>query len=119
VKRILVCDDDAGILEVTKIILETNGYQVETLDNGKSIIKKVKRFKPNLILLDLWMPGIEGKEITKLLKADPETKTIPLILVSAVNELGKIASGSAADGYLSKPFDMTELLSLAKKHTRG
>src|SRR5579884_1070730 len=85
-RKVLICDDDQGILEVTKIILESNGYDVDTLDNGKAIVKHVKNSKPHLILLDLWMPGIEGKEITKLLKSDQQTKQIPLIIVSAVND---------------------------------
>ncbi len=118
-KKILVCDDDQGILEVTKVILETNGYETVTLDNGRAIQKKVKSFKPDLILLDLWMPGIEGKEITYLLKKNPETKGIPLIIVSAVSELDKIAGSTSADGFLPKPFDMNELLKLVKKHVKN
>lgn len=118
-RKVLICDDDQGILEVTKIILENNGYEVETLDNGRAIVKHVKTSMPNLILLDLWMPGIEGKEITKLLKADQETKKIPLIIVSAVNDLDKVASEIEADDFLPKPFDMDELLALAKKHSKS
>lgn len=115
-KKVLVCDDDPGILEVTKIILETSGYRVETVNTGRAIIKNVKLFRPDLILLDLWMPGIEGKEVTKLLKRDPETKVIPLIIVSAINELEKEMTDILADEFISKPFDMNELLDLVKKH---
>lgn len=118
-KKILVCDDDPGILEVTKIILENNGYEVVALETGKAIQKRVKKEKPDMILLDLWMPGIEGKEITYLLKRDPNTKNIPLIIVSAVNELDKIVSATSADGFLPKPFDMGDLLGIVEKYTKS
>jgi CheY-like chemotaxis protein len=116
VKKILICDDDLGILEVTKIILESNGYEVAALDSGKAIVSRVKQFLPHLILLDLWMPGIEGKEISKLLKSDPVTSKIPIIMVSAVNDLEKVATDLPADDFLSKPYDMDDLLKMAEKH---
>ena len=118
-KRIMICDDDAGILEVTKIILETNGYSVEALNNGRAIVNRVKRFAPDLILLDLWIPGIEGKEISKLLKSDALTNKIPIVLVSAVNDLDKVSSNLPSDGFLSKPYDMNELLELVRKFTES
>lgn len=116
-KRILVCDDDEGIAEVMRIMLEGAGYTVNIVNNGKSIQKKVAVFKPDLILLDIWMPGIDGKEITKLLKKEKSSSKIPIIVVSALNDTKKIADDSGADGFLPKPFDMDTLLALAKKYT--
>lgn len=114
--KVLVCDDDEGILEVIKIILESNNYEVMTISSGKGIQKKILEFKPNLIFLDLWMPGIDGKEVTKLLKSNLETKGIPLIVVSALNETEKIATQIGADGFLSKPFDIDDLLKIVKNY---
>lgn len=116
-KKILVCDDDKGILEVLRIILENNDYEVETVSNGRGIEKKVKAYKPDLILLDIWMPGIEGKEITKLLKRDRATGNIPLVIISALNDTDKIAREVGADDFLVKPFDINVLLDKVKKYT--
>jgi DNA-binding response OmpR family regulator len=114
--KILVCDDDESIGEVLKIMLESDGFEVMGLQNGKGIQKKVEQFDPNLILLDIWMPGIDGKEITKLLKENPATRNIPIILISALNDTSKIAMECGADGFLTKPFDMHHLLSTVRSH---
>ncbi len=111
-KKVLICDDDEGILEVMKIILEEDGIEVKLLSNGKAFIKKVKEFSPDLIFLDLWMPGIEGSEIIKLIKQDKTTNHIPVVIVSALSkkEIEKVVTDTKADDYLSKPFDMNNLL---------
>lgn len=114
--KILICDDDEGIVEVIQIILEENGYEVETIMNGKEIEKKVKAYQPNLIFLDIWMPGIDGKEVTRILKSDMKTKDIPIVLVSALNEVSKIREMTGADAFLPKPFDLQDLLAIVKRH---
>lgn len=116
-RKILVCDDDEGISEVIKVILEGSGYQVNILNNGKAILKKVASFKPDMILLDIWMPGIDGREITKVLKRDPKSTHIPVVVVSALNDTKKIAKDCGADDFLPKPFDMNNLLHLVQKYT--
>lgn len=118
-KKILVCDDDLGIIEVLRIILETNNYTVRVLTEGKGIVKKVIEYQPHLILLDLWMPGVAGKEITGLLKKEEKTKHIPIIIVSALNETEKIAKEIGANGFLCKPFDMNELLNKVESMTKS
>lgn len=116
-KKVLLCDDDDGIVSVMKIILETAGYEVAALNSGKAILKKVEFYKPDIVLLDVWMPGIDGKEITRILKRDEEYKDIPVILVSALNDTRKIATEVGADGFLYKPFDMGNFLTLVQKYT--
>lgn len=113
--KILVCDDDQSILEVISIILEQNKYQVKTLSSGKAIKKNIDIFKPDLIFLDLWMPGIEGSEITQLLKRDEKTRSIPIIIISALNDTEKIAKKYGADGFLTKPFNMADLVKTVEK----
>ncbi len=117
IKKILVCDDDEGILEVLKIVLENNNFQVKEVNSGKAIQKRVEEYKPDLVLLDFWMPGIKGREIIKLLKNDVQTKNIPILLLSAVNAGEKIAQESGADGFLSKPFDIMDLVKTVQKYT--
>lgn len=109
-KKIIVIDDDEGIVEVVKVILEENGHQVMALTGGRGIERKTLQWKPDIIFLDLWMPGIDGKEITKLLKRDKKTKHIPLVIISALSEGEKIAASIGADGFLPKPFDIDNLL---------
>lgn len=116
-KKVLICDDDEGIIEIIKIMLEEAGYRVLTLSSGKAILKKVADYKPNLILLDIWMPGIGGEEITKILKRDKTTKSIPIIVVSALNDTQRIARDCGADDFLPKPFEMNNLLEMAQKYT--
>ncbi len=109
-KKILVCDDDQGILELIKSILEDNGYQVKTVATGKGIQKRISEFEPKIILLDIWMPGIDGRDVTRLLKSKPETKAIPIIILSALSDTKQIAEEIGADSYLTKPFDINNLL---------
>jgi two-component system, OmpR family, alkaline phosphatase synthesis response regulator PhoP len=115
--KILVCDDDEGIVEVMQIILEENGYEVKPLTQGKGIEKKVAEYQPDLIFLDIWMPGIDGQETTKLLKKGVKTKDIPVVLVSALNEIGQIKNKVGADDFLAKPFDIQDLLKMVRKYT--
>ena len=115
-KRILVCDDDLGIAEVMEIILSENGYQVKVLTSGKGIEKKILGFQPDLIFLDIWMPGIDGKEITKVLKRTQEFKKIPIILISALSDGERICKNVGADGFLAKPFEISDLLATIQKY---
>lgn len=116
-RKILVCDDDEGIAEVMKVMLEGAGYTVAVVSNGKAIKKRVESYKPDLVLLDVWLPGIDGKEITKILKRDKNLSHVPVVVVSALNDTQKIAKSCGADDFLEKPFDMDTLLNLAKKYT--
>jgi DNA-binding response OmpR family regulator len=117
VKKIFVCDDDEGILDIVKIILENKGYEVNVTSSGKGIEKKITNYMPDLILLDLWIPGMDGKEITKVLKRQQKTKKIPIIIISALNETEKISKEIGADGFLSKPFDINDLIKIVEKYT--
>lgn len=116
--KILVCDDDPGILEVIKIILEENNIEVVTASNGKGIQKLIASVKPDMLFLDLWMPGIEGEEITKILKRDPKTKKIPIIIISALNDTKEIAKKVGANGFISKPFTIEGLLEVVEKNLK-
>lgn len=114
-KKILICDDDFDILEVTKIILQMKGYSVETRINCNHIFEIVEEIRPDLILMDLWIPEIGGEAATILLKNSDTTKGIPVVLFSANNNLEKIAESCGANYYLSKPFDINELERVLQK----
>jgi DNA-binding response OmpR family regulator len=111
-KKILIADDDLAILDALQMILQVDGYEVECTSEGNSILGH--DFTPDLYLLDLWMSGVAGEDICRQLKRDPKTKNIPVILVSAHQNVEEIARQAGADGYLIKPFEIAELHNLLK-----
>ena len=84
--KVLVVDDDADILELLQYNLSKEGYEVKVADNGKKAIEIAKDFVPSLILLDVMMPGMDGYAVCATLKADPDTRNIPVIFVTAKND---------------------------------
>lgn len=114
-KRVLVCDDDEGILEVVTIILKSGGYDVKALSRGKEVKKTIREFEPDVLLLDVMMPETNGKDITKELKKNNACK-VPIILFSAVNNFEQIARETGADDFMVKPFDMKALLAKVAKY---
>lgn len=107
--KVLICDDDDGIVDVAQIILQERGYDVQTITQSDQIYEQVRRFNPNVILLDLWMPDISGEEITRTLKQNSSTQNIPIVIVSASRDTEKVAKNVGADDYIFKPFDIEEL----------
>ncbi|MCD1117386.1 response regulator [Chryseobacterium turcicum] len=108
-KKILIFDDDKTILEVIAIIFEENGYLVEISETSHDIIEKVSLFKPDVILMDNWIPRIGGVEATKLLKNHEEFQSIPVIYVTANNDIVALAKEAQADDYVAKPFNLEDL----------
>ena len=107
--KVFICDDDEGILDVTKIILEEKGYEVSIILDCTTLIKRAESEKPAVILLDLWMPEINGEELTKQLKSNTLTRDIKIIIISANKDTEKIAKLAGADDFIHKPFDIDEL----------
>lgn len=110
--KILVIDDDTIILNLLSIQLERNGYKVFTAFNGSEGIKLAKEIKPDLILCDILMPGMNGFEVLNKIQSDTETDLIPFIFISAVQEREHIREGInlGADDYLTKPIDIKDLI---------
>lgn len=111
---IVVADDDQSILDATTLLLEYEGYTVIPISEG-DIVHKIATLQPDVVLLDIWLSGMNGGELTKALKADNLSKNIPIILFSANRDIKKIAEASGADDYLIKPFNLSELLEKVKK----
>lgn len=105
-ESILVVDDEEDILELVKYNLAREGYQVVCAATGEEAIAKAKRKLPDLILLDLMLPGIDGLEVCKLLRNDSKTAHIPIIMLTAKTEEADVVSGLevGADDYITKPF---------------
>lgn len=114
-KKILIADDDPSIVDSVKMMLELEGYDVSTTTDGATIYKMEKEY-PDLLLLDIWMSGQDGREICKYLKSEPHTKNIPIIMISASRDVKQSAKESGADGFIEKPFEQTQLLTLIEKY---
>lgn len=108
--KILVVDDNPHILEAVALVLDTEGYEVKTITKSEEVEKEITIYHPDLILLDLLLSGRNGEEITKVLKKDPKTQNIPIIIISAHPTAEKTAKDAGADGFIAKPFDIAELL---------
>jgi CheY-like chemotaxis protein len=117
-KKILIFDDDTIILEVVTIIFEEGGYEVEISETSHDIIQKVSQFQPDVILMDNWIPNIGGVEATKLLKSYEEFKKIPVIYITANNDISSLAASAQADDYIAKPFNLDDLEEKVAKYVK-
>lgn len=118
--RILVVDDEPSILELIRINLEREGYEVQTAADGRAALLAVERARPDLILLDVMLPGMDGLAVCRTLYQNPATRDIPIIMLSARGEeLDKVLGlEMGADDYLTKPFSLRELLARIKARLR-
>lgn len=110
-KKVFIADDNLDLLKCLKEYLSTQGFEVKLCDVSKDIIPDIKSFKPDIILLDVLMPNIDGFEICELLNKDPKTQGIPIIIISTLGGLPDIkrAYHLGVIGYFPKPFDMSKL----------
>ncbi len=119
--KVLVVDDNLQNLELAVEYLKTiDGVETYTAVDGIDAIDKVQQCRPDLILLDIMMPRMSGFEVCRKLKSDPQTRDIPIIMVTALNELGDIERGvqSGTDDFLSKPVNRLELVTRVKSLLR-
>lgn len=113
-KKILVIDDEPELVKAITIRLKTSGYEVVLAFDGLEGLDKVKEIKPDLVLLDIIMPKMNGYEVCKALKDNPETKDLPVIIFTASGQrdLEKKCLSMGAKGVIMKPFEAAELLEL-------
>jgi DNA-binding response OmpR family regulator len=116
-KKIMIADDDPGIVDAIEMLLEFEGYNVSSTVNGATVLD-MKDELPDLLLLDIWMSGEDGRDICKKLKQDKITKNIPVIMISASRDIKESALEAGADDFLAKPFEMNELLGKIKNLTK-
>ena len=110
--RILIADDNPANCELLQAYLEEVDCQIELAIDGQDTLDKVDSYQPDLILLDVMMPRLNGFEVCKQLKEDPQTRRIMILMVTALNEIGDIERAVAAgtDDFLSKPVNQVELI---------
>lgn len=109
-KKVLVVDDNKDIVWVVETILKRYGFEVMTTLKGEEVLKKVEAFHPQLILLDVFLSGIDGIEICNKLKESDHTRSIPVIMFSAHTNRKDVMKFCPADDFLQKPFDVNELV---------
>ena len=111
-RLILAADDDGDIRELVRIVLERGGYTVETAGDGEEALSAARELRPDLLILDGWMPRLPGWEVARRLRADDATARIPVLLLTAtVEEEREIRRlGVAPGGFMKKPFDSVGLL---------
>ena len=113
IKNILCIEDEPDMIDLIRLILNRHGFDVQGADGGKEGLEKVKKNPPDLVLLDLMMPDIDGWEVYQQIKADEKTKHIPVIIVTAkAQNIDKVLGLHIAkvDDYISKPFSPQALL---------
>jgi len=120
-KRVLLADDEEDIKIVLSTFLQSHGYEIATAFDGLDTLEKVQSEKPDLILLDIMMPVLDGYEVCKRLKADKRTANIPILMLSAAAHADSIARAlsAGAKDYIVKPFEPEKLLEKIKEILAG
>lgn len=116
-ENILIVDDEEDVLELVRYNLDKNGYRIGTATTGEDALAKARAKLPDLIILDLMLPGIDGLEVCKKLKSDTKTQNIPIIMLTAKGEEADIVTGLelGADDYVAKPFSPKVLVARIRR----
>ncbi len=111
-KKIFIADDESGFVSTLKSRLEFEGFEVTTAPDGKATLERIPDEAPDLILLDIMMPEMNGYQVCRELKEDPDTSSIPVLMLTAKSQESDKFWGmeAGADAYVTKPFDMDELI---------
>jgi two-component system alkaline phosphatase synthesis response regulator PhoP/two-component system response regulator VicR len=119
--KILVCDDERSIVRLIQVNLERQGWNVVTAYDGKEGLEKIRSEKPQIIVLDVMMPYMDGFEVLKTLRRDPETQNLPVVMLTAKAQDKDVFEGYhfGADVYLTKPFNPMELVTFIKRIIAG
>ena len=108
--KIVIVDDSTDLLEILKFFLEEKGYQVETAKSQSDLLSLIKSFSPDLIILDIFLQGEDGREICKELRRQEETKYLCILMFSASSKALTNYKANGADGYIEKPFGLNDIV---------
>jgi two-component system phosphate regulon response regulator PhoB len=119
VPTVLIADDDPNVRELCRVVLQNEGYDVLEAEDAPTCVSLTRERRPNLVLLDWMMPGVEGVDALRVLKGAEATRAIPVVMLTALDSVTNItvATFSGADGYVTKPFEMDDLLALIRRFT--
>ena len=114
-EKVLIFDDDADILEVCTIVLETNGFEVTTQKNCEDVLKKIDRYTPDVLLMDNKIPPFGGIEACRTIRGSIEHFALPIVFFSANQDVARLAGDAGADHFIEKPFDLDTLVSTLRR----
>ncbi|MBS3939488.1 MAG: response regulator [Actinobacteria bacterium] len=119
--RVLAVDDDPTILRLLQVNLEMEGHDVLTAENGQSALEVIRAERPQVVLLDVMMPEMDGFQVCEAVRADPDIADTPIVFVSARAQQADLDRGyaSGADGYITKPFDPLDLIETIERLAPG
>ncbi|MCD8741017.1 response regulator [Mucilaginibacter roseus] len=114
-RKILICDDDEGILEMLEMVLDAEDYDVTTEQNSLKMFDRMAQVQPDMLILDLWMPVLSGDQITAKVRSTPAYQHLPILIISASRDGAEIAKNAGASAYLAKPFDIGDFMDAVEK----
>lgn len=115
-RPVLIVDDDRDIRETLQEIVQDEGYAVATAKNGAEALDRVRAMRPGLVILDLFMPGMDGAEFRRRQLSDPSISGVPVVVISAAAGLEERVAAMRPAGHLEKPIRLEELLDLIARH---
>ena len=120
-KEILIVDDEPGIVIPIQFLMEQQGYSVIDAENGEDALDIIHKYKPDLVLMDIMLPGIDGYHVCEIVRLDPEYRNIKMIFLTAKGREAEIAEGMVlgADTYITKPVSNTEVVEKVKELLSG
>jgi DNA-binding response OmpR family regulator len=119
--KILIVDDEPNIIVPLQFLMEKNGYQVMVAESGEEALESISKFRPDLILLDIMLPGVDGYEICQIIHENPQWQNTKIIFLTALGRDMDIAKGMAlsADAYITKPFSISDVVEKVKRLLKG
>ena len=115
-KSVLIVEDDIAVRDALAFVLQHEGYETRTAASGAEALEQLRRVKPDLILLDLLLPTMDGRELRQKLLQDPELAAVPVVVVSAIADLKEEMEALNVAGYLPKTADLASLLDIVRRH---
>ncbi len=117
-KKVLVVDDHQTVVRLMEAVLKLRGFAVLHAENGPEALEVVRRERPGMVFLDIMMPGMDGFEVCRQLKADPATRDIPVVFLTARGEEADVARGAEAGAvdFIKKPFQTSDVMRLLEQH---
>lgn len=117
--RILVVEDDPQVARLISLVLQRNGHESDVIADGQGALDRVTATHPDIIFADLSIKGMGGEQLCTSIKAMPETRDIPYIVVSGDRDIAEKARMCGADGYMGKPFEFDDLVRMVNKYARA
>jgi DNA-binding response OmpR family regulator len=116
-KEILIVDDEPGVVVPIQYLMEQQGYRVMIAERGEDALDLIYQYKPDLVLLDIMLPGIDGYEVCEIVRLNPDYRNVKIIFLTAKGREEEIAKGLAlgADAYITKPYSNAELVARVKE----